>query len=406
MNRTYFEPKQLNEANKPKPRDEVNLLDTDTDNDLTDDDIELGQQINHNLASSSAHLALIDRTDTIPDLDTTNRCHEWIRATAWTIKQSVQFFLVYLVLIVLNAFVLIWELSDGGDRKICIILEGLITLMFMGEVAVQIVTEEWSAYWASWLNRIDLVVCTLCVFLYIVFASVADAPHSHYSVGNYMDAILVGIRYGMQAIRLLRFAQRGHENRKMLNQTEIVFDTHTTLNVLEQHGLHTQTQTNQRKGRTGKTRKSRTKQARSAFETLTNRLFNPTMSSLLHRADSNELRTLKENSSPQTQREIEICQMPSNVQRGKKSENVESSEEQSMEDIAAPITPHRDRDREAEVFTYSTDEFTDREKQFVDAYDSEQMRVYDDILQHAQTESEAHTPRARSEDTERMRIPF
>merc|ERR1719229_1224476 len=121
------------------------------------------------------------------DLDTTNSCHEWIKATAWRIKQSVQFFLVYLILIILNAFVLIWEVTDGGDRKICIILEGIITLMFMGEVCVQIITEEWNKYWASWLNRIDLIVCILCVLLYIIFASVKDAPHSHYSIGNYMD---------------------------------------------------------------------------------------------------------------------------------------------------------------------------------------------------------------------------
>jgi len=292
--------------------------------------------------------------------------------------------------------VLIWELSDGGDRKICIILEGLITLMFMGEVAVQIVTEEWPSYWASWLNRLDLMVCSLCVFLYIVFASVEDAPHSHYSVANYMDAILVGIRYGMQAIRLLRFAQRGHENRKMLNQTEIVFDTHQTLNVLQLHGLH------QRKDKRKKKKKKK-----SAFHKLTNRLFNPKLNSLLHRADSNELRTLKEKSNTPRESAIEM----SNVDVNELGSESESDE---MDDIGAPIVPSKqsrqsaDDDgvlvRRSEVFTYSTDELEQTDsnvaQQFMDAYDSEQMRVYDDILQHAHTDE----TNAQSEDT--MRIPF
>ena len=99
-------------------------------------------------------------------------------------------------------------MSNGADRRICIILEGIITLMFIGEVAVQIITEEWHNYWKSWLNRIDLIVCTLCVLLYVAFASIEEAPHSHYNIGNEMDALIVGIRYGMQAIRLIRFATK------------------------------------------------------------------------------------------------------------------------------------------------------------------------------------------------------
>ena len=81
-----------------------------TDTELEDDDIELGQQINHKLNESHGSLIENAHDDPIHDIDINynNRCHEWIKATAWRIKQSVQFFVVYLVLIVLNAFVLIW----------------------------------------------------------------------------------------------------------------------------------------------------------------------------------------------------------------------------------------------------------------------------------------------------------
>lgn len=110
MNRTYFEPKQ---PNVKSHEDEANLLKLDTDTDGTDDDIELGQKINREINSSPHHIhqSLIDRTEQPLDLDATNRCYEWIKATAFRIKQSVQFFLLYLALIVLNAFVLIWVKS-------------------------------------------------------------------------------------------------------------------------------------------------------------------------------------------------------------------------------------------------------------------------------------------------------
>ena len=106
MNRTYFEPKPLHQEDHLNLLNKHDLSSMDDDTDLEADDIELGHRINHEIDAS--HQSLIDRTELPIDLDTTNSCHEWIKATAWRIKQSVQFFLVYLVLIVLNAFVLIW----------------------------------------------------------------------------------------------------------------------------------------------------------------------------------------------------------------------------------------------------------------------------------------------------------
>jgi len=286
MNRTYFEPKQLN-------NDELNLLkqhhhEQSTDDNGDDDEtIELGIKLNQDMDSHEHHPHHVhSQSDTVLlDIDTTNGCHEWFKATAWRIQQSVQFFVVYLVLIILNAFVLIWELTDGADRKMCIIIEGVITLMFCGEVAVQILTEEWGPYWSAWLNRLDFVVCALCVVLYVVFASYKDAPHSHYSIGNYMDAILVGIRYCMQFVRLVRFAQRGHENRKMLHQTEVKFNDHATLSVLHLHGVEMAKQNSKKQ----KKQKQGTIQHKLHAFLSGNQFYN-----VLVRANENELKSLKD----------------------------------------------------------------------------------------------------------------
>ena len=101
MNRTYFEPKQINVINNNDDDDDdddmddkLNLLPPELCNDI-DIDIDIGLN------------KILDNNDDIIN-DTTNNCHEWIKATAWRIKQSVQFFLLYLILIILNAFVLIW----------------------------------------------------------------------------------------------------------------------------------------------------------------------------------------------------------------------------------------------------------------------------------------------------------
>ena len=171
-----------------------------------------------------------DDEDDDDDLDYDNVyfCgREWIVAFAWRIRQSVPYFFLYLILIILNAFVLLFEILGGvsddnsndndsndnnnnntGAHKIVIILEAIITLMFVGEVLVEVITQEWHNYWESWLNRLDFIVCILCVILFLVFTIVEEAPHSHYSIESYIDSIIVGIRYGVQAVRFIRFAHK------------------------------------------------------------------------------------------------------------------------------------------------------------------------------------------------------
>ena len=348
----------------------LNLLNA---SDTEDSEIELGHKLNHSMNSNThnqQHHPLVDRSENI-EADPTNHCHEYLKATAFKIKQSVQFFLLYVILIVLNAFVLIWvysfiqnvsiypctvsmhtlkEVSDGGDRKICIILEGVITLMFMGEVAVQILTEEWVNYWSSWLNRIDLVMCILCVMLYLIFASVEDAPHSHYSIGNVFDAILVGIRYGMQSLRFIRFAQRGHENRKMLNQTEIIFDSKSTLSVLHEHGVDVER-----------------KKKISHFKRLKNKIFYPKLYSLI-RGNSNDmdLDTIEMVQTVESEHEEED---ESNVSSVRNEQQENDDEFDNMNDIAEPIKPNED--------IYATERNGIGLNGFM--YDSEQMAVYQDI---------------------------
>ena len=314
--------------------------------------------------------------------------------------------------------------------------------MFMGEVAVQIITEEWPTYWSSWLNRIDLIVCVLCVFLYIIFASVEDAPHNHYSIGNYMDALIVGIRYGMQAIRLLRFAQRGRENRQMLNQTEVKFNNERTLSVLHLHGVQ---KTKKRKKKEDSDDSPARRKSVEEYHYASslrkwshnmNKLFNPNFNVLLYGVNSNELRGLKERSDsidnvemvgingktephgtpPQDAMLMDSPQISSEEDherqleeerersigggaglRNRKSKSKSKSKSLSQtdlmngNDLGSPITPENVHFSEA----YTTDDVDENQmNQMGFMYDSEQMALYDNILQNEETDDtvEQNTP--------------
>lgn len=168
-------------------------------------------------------------------------CYEYYQCCkriSWTIKQSVSYFIIYIFLIVLNAFILVWELSGYGNRRLCIILEGFITVLFICEIIVQLITiDNCMQYWTSCANICDIIVCLMCIVFYLYSLS-SHVPHTHYNISDYMDVIIIGIRYTLQTIRLLRYATKGNENRHILKSAEnIEFNQQSTLRILYQHGI-------------------------------------------------------------------------------------------------------------------------------------------------------------------------
>ncbi|ETO19412.1 hypothetical protein RFI_17824 [Reticulomyxa filosa] len=201
---------------------------------------------------------------------------ECIRAAALRTKSSKSYFVWYLILIIMNAFVLIWELfCTRCYQKPAIAIEGIITFLFASEVVIEIVSQEFKfffvylfiwhnihtlyqhlknfffkkmggefankskVYFNYWSNRIDAFVCFLCVVLWIFFVSVEKPEgYTHHSVESLLDIVIVGARYSIQAIRFCRFAHQGQKNRENLRHENVVFDKAAIRSFVEQHNDH------------------------------------------------------------------------------------------------------------------------------------------------------------------------
>merc|ERR1719461_1438983 len=64
-----------------------------------------------------------------------------IKQIAWKIKRSVSFIVLYVFLILLNLFVLVWEITKHENKELVITLEFFINLMFVIEIGVEMITQ-------------------------------------------------------------------------------------------------------------------------------------------------------------------------------------------------------------------------------------------------------------------------
>merc|ERR1719319_2091158 len=143
-----------------------------------------------------------------------------LKRIAWRIKRSVSFFVLYIVLIILNAFVLIWEIAAAGkeNHAIVIILEAMINIIFIVELSVEILTQD--NFWASWWNRVDVVICVLCVVMFITFLLIEvrvdeDPSDEQLAVDvDDLDQFLLFLRYSIQLFRICRFVKAAKELKK------------------------------------------------------------------------------------------------------------------------------------------------------------------------------------------------
>jgi len=161
-----------------------------------------------------------------------------LRRLSWRVKRSVSFLVVYIIVILANLFVLIWEITGTAIYSVSITLEALINVIFLIEVTVEIMTQE--KYFSSWWNRIDFLICMLCIISFVAFCiyyAVSGNSSSVYSTTtleivhdddgndlvdggnvpldiNDVDMVLLLIRYIFQSIKLCRFMATAAKRKK------------------------------------------------------------------------------------------------------------------------------------------------------------------------------------------------
>jgi hypothetical protein len=163
-----------------------------------------------------------------------------LKRLSWRVKRSVSFLTVYVIVILANLFVLIWEITGSAIYSVSIAMEALINIVFAIEVTVEIITQE--KYFSSWWNRIDFAICMLCIISFIAFCiyySVSDDSSSVYSTTSFdilddaddddsnqddggtfpldindVDMGLLLVRYIFQSIKLCRFMVTAAKRKK------------------------------------------------------------------------------------------------------------------------------------------------------------------------------------------------
>lgn len=152
-----------------------------------------------------------------------------IRQDAWirfTNSRSCLF--VYFLLMLLNIFVLILEISGSINNvhsMVSVVCEGVINLFLVGEVVIGMVVYQWE-YFKPWANRIDFVVTFLCLIFYAVFIE-EETPGQGKVMGDdfeYADTVLLGFRYAFQVFRFMSILYRGRQKKAHVVADDIDFD--------------------------------------------------------------------------------------------------------------------------------------------------------------------------------------
>jgi len=171
-----------------------------------------------------------------------------IRRLSWRVKRSWTFLTIYIVIILANLFILIWEVIGTAIYAVSITLEALINLVFLVEVIVEIITQD--HYFRKCWNLVDFSICMLCIISFIAFCiydnASADSSSSLFltSVENLtdgddddlteddngdlnlgdtasvpldisdVDMVLILVRYIFQSIRLCRYMATAAKRKK------------------------------------------------------------------------------------------------------------------------------------------------------------------------------------------------
>jgi hypothetical protein len=137
------------------------------------------------------------------------------------IKNTATCIFIYLVLLVLNVFVMWWELSGRGYNIVIILLEFLINLFIVVEVLIGVYGLG-REYFRQWMNLVDFGLACLCVGSF-VFLVVAETQGDVEYLSE-VDAILLAARFLFQLLRMSMLVYRSRQVAMMQVQEEVDFN--------------------------------------------------------------------------------------------------------------------------------------------------------------------------------------
>ena len=138
------------------------------------------------------------------------------------LRNTLTCIVLYVVLMLLNLFVMLWELAGRGYHPAILALELIINLWILMEVALGI----WAlgrSYFDSMMNRIDFGLALACVGFFVILVIGTRTKEDSGFVSE-VDAVLLACRFLFQVVRLSVLVYRSRKVALMHSQEEINFN--------------------------------------------------------------------------------------------------------------------------------------------------------------------------------------
>lgn len=137
-------------------------------------------------------------------------------------RNTLTCIVLYIVLMLLNLFVMLWELSGRGYHPAILAVEFLINVWILLEVGLGI----WAlgrSYFDSVMNRIDAGLALACIAFFVILVIGTQTKEDSGFVSE-VDAVLLACRFLFQVVRLSVLVYRSRKVALMQSQEEINFN--------------------------------------------------------------------------------------------------------------------------------------------------------------------------------------
>ena len=136
-------------------------------------------------------------------------------------KNTATCIVIYIVLMILNIFLMSWELAGRGYNPGIIILECIINIFIVSEVTIGVYGLG-REYFHSWMNIVDFVLSLGCVAFFCFIVITQTQEQANYMSG--VDAVLLAVRFLFQLTRLSVLMYRSRKIALMQAQEEVDFN--------------------------------------------------------------------------------------------------------------------------------------------------------------------------------------
>ncbi|GAB5369529.1 hypothetical protein AAMO2058_001412700 [Amorphochlora amoebiformis] len=137
------------------------------------------------------------------------------------LKSTSICFAIYVVIALLCGFIFcsfVFGPPSMRSSTAFLVLEAIINVLLVGEVGSDIVIQG-RFYWSRMGNVIDFVVTLACMTFFFAFLEEEQQNADEESLP--LNAVLLGIRYFLQLLRMMLCAFRGHNTMRVLSQDEV-----------------------------------------------------------------------------------------------------------------------------------------------------------------------------------------